>query len=52
MYWQNRFVPQTRHFSLDSDITSGCLNGELVVVSFSGALTKGLIDNADEKQVA
>ena len=41
-----------RRFSLDCDITSDCLKGVLVVVTFLGTLMKGLADNANEKQVA
>ena len=54
MYCQKRFLPQRwqlSHVSLSCDIASDHLNGVLVVASFSGTLTKGLVDNTNEKKV-
>ena len=50
-YILGTFCDKGGTFSLYCDIASGHLNGMLVVVSFSGTLTKGLPDNAHEKQV-
>lgn len=38
--------------SLYTVTASGCLNGVLVVVSFSDPLVKGIVNDADEKLVA